>query len=87
MLDAQRLHVVGFVARGDVGGDQLLLPRRQRLHILEPAVDRRRLAVLRDQRVERLDQLPDRAVDIGLEAANGCPCWDRCPHFSPLEIS
>src|SRR5690606_17957351 len=43
--------------------DQLLLAIGERFHILEPAIDRRREAVVRDQRVERLDEAPRRAVD------------------------
>ena len=68
MFDAEHLHVVGLVRSGDVGGDQFLLPRGQRFHILEPAIDRGRMAVVRDKRIERLDQMPGGAVDSGHQA-------------------
>ena len=66
-LDAERLLTVSS-SLAKLGRDQFLLAGGQRLHILEPAVDRRRVAVFGNQRVERLDQVPGGAVDIGHQA-------------------
>ena len=68
VADAERmLHLLLVpVARGF--GDQGALALGERADMLEPAVDRRAVAMVGDQGGERLDEVPDRAVDLRLQA-------------------
>ncbi len=62
-FNAERLHPLRRFCRRVVGRDHLLLAIRQRLHILEPAIDRWREPVIGNKRVERLDEPPGWTVD------------------------
>ena len=70
-----------LVARLRDRGDELLLARGERPHVLEPAVDRRRVTVRRHERLQCLHETPGRRVDhrletrmnVGLRPAAGLP--------------
>ena len=66
--------------------DHFLFRGGERTGLVGEAVDRRRIAVGRDQRRECLHQVPGRAVNHGFQA--GVDVFSRArPHFSPLETS
>ncbi len=65
LLQPEQPLEVGFVLSGDRRLENLTVRRRQRLDPVEETGHRRRVPILLDERVERLHQMPHRAVDRG----------------------